>query len=252
MKGTNGPPAFPPLTAQVGEVVNKPLRLPNVSVPHCDPRSQIRHTGPYMFPSHVTKTQVTRNPTEMESWPSETHPRTPTLNHAKGDIFNLPTPTSPVPTPPMDHATTPPSPPTFAAPQPGGPPMWNAAPFPGTATYPSAPSTGPTTCPPTFSMPHYVGGPSFFHPVVSAPAMSHAQEELLGVSSCRLAREMMTSNRPPKEKRFSGDDRSIDFDSYMCEFKRVIADEHITDQMKWQTPEVSTVCFVSRTHLHES
>ena len=52
------------------------------------------------------------------------------------------------------------------------------------------------------------------------------------MSSRRLAREMMTSNRPPKEKRFSGNDRSIDFDAYMCKFERVTADEHITDQMK--------------------
>ena len=48
-----------------------------------------------------------------------------------------------------------------------------------------------------------------------------------------MAREMMASGRPPKEKKFSGDDRTVDFESYMSKFERVTAGDHITDQMKF-------------------
>ena len=43
----------------------------------------------------------------------------------------------------------------------------------------------------------------------------------------------MASGGPPKEKKFSGDNRSIDFESYMSKFERVTAGDHITDQMKF-------------------
>ena len=168
--GTNGQPILPPTTAQVGEVIVEKPGPSNIPVPYCDPRNRIRYHSPYMFPPHVAIAQ----------------PGTSIQNHVNGGIDDFPTSSLPVPMSPMDHATTTPPPTTFAAFPSGKPPMWSVFPPFGTASHPSVPSTVPSIHPPMPPMPFHLGVPT------PAPAMSHAQEELLGVSSRRLAREMMT------------------------------------------------------------
>ena len=209
-RGNHGRPTRPPTNAQVGEVIFEKPNQPNVSVSYCNPRNQVRYPVPYMFPPHAPAAQ----------------PGMPIQPCVSGNVGNCPIPFPPTPTSPMDQLSTTPPPTTFAASSPGGPPTRGALPPLGTTFHPSVPSTPPPIHPPTFTMPFPLGVPT------SAPAMSHAQEELLGVSSRRLAREMMTSNRPPKDQRFSGNDHSIDFESHMCKFEKVTNDKHITGQMR--------------------
>ena len=59
------------------------------------------------------------------------------------------------------------------------------------------------------------------------------QEDLLRVSAQRLQRDMMVSARPLKDKRFSGDDRSVDFEAFINRFEMVTADKALTDSMRF-------------------
>ena len=59
------------------------------------------------------------------------------------------------------------------------------------------------------------------------------QEDLLRVSAQSLQRDMMVSARPPKDKRFSGDDRSVDFEAFINRFEMVTADKALTDSMRF-------------------
>ena len=78
-----------------------------------------------------------------------------------------------------------------------------------------------------------------FQPIQTTPppaTNSHQQnvsEELMKATAQNLRREMLVSSRPPKDKRFSGDDKTIDFESYFNKFNLVTADEEITDHMRF-------------------
>ena len=117
-------------------------------------------------------------------------------------------PVSPVPTPPKDSLVTSPRSPTYSV-------VTSPSPLAHSTAHPGvfanmvlrSPSLGcdPPIRPyvPFDASPHAPPSPvlpdeSFpSHPTTVAPTISHAQEELLEVSSRRLARKMMASGRPP-------------------------------------------------------
>ena len=208
------------------------------------PYGQAQYTGVFVSPSPVTSPRVCEIPIETERRPagSETLAKNPSWLAER--TVTRPVPVSPVPTPPKDSLGTAlrpptysvvasPSPPAPSTAHPGGLPTWSSAPPSWGAAHPFVPTSLSMPTPTAYPAPYYPMGSFPPPPPMTAPTMSHAQEELLGVSSRRLAREMMASGRPPKEKKFSGDDRTVDFESYMSKFERVTAGDHITDQMKF-------------------
>ena len=56
---------------------------------------------------------------------------------------------------------------------------------------------------------------------------------LLRITAENQHRDMLVSARPPKSGRYSGDDRSIDFESHLHKFELVTECEGVTDKLKW-------------------
>ena len=73
-------------------------------------------------------------------------------------------------------------------------------------------------------------------------------ERLLQISTENQCRDMLVSCRPPQERRFSGDNRNIDFESHLNQFALVTDREGVTDLMKmlelrfWFSGSALTVC----------
>ena len=63
------------------------------------------------------------------------------------------------------------------------------------------------------------------------PAVPDVSSSILKVQLAALAQNLMTQNRPRKDKIFSGTDNSIDFESYMMDFDKVTNIEGATPEM---------------------
>ena len=93
--------------------------------------------------------------------------------------------------------------------------------------------------------------PSYFHksPAPAQPPYENSiGEQLLRITAENQGRELLIASRPPAEKRFSGDNKGVDFESHMNQFNLTTQREGVSDLLRflelrhWFCGAALTVC----------